>query len=72
MRSYFNSLVNQYPFQNKISVFENKYIKNSMFLKMDTDQLIFKYPLENWLAYIINHKCVPLLSLINIPQYVFM
>ena len=47
MRSYFNSLVNQYPFQNKISVFENKYIKNSMFLKMDTDQLIFKYPLEN-------------------------
>ena len=48
MRSYFNSLFNQYRFQNRITAFENKYIKNNVFLKIDTDQLIFKYPLENW------------------------
>ena len=47
MRSYFNSLFNQYRFQNRINAFENKYIKNNTFLKIDTDQLIFKYPLEN-------------------------
>ena len=47
MRSYFNSLLNQYRFQNKITAFQNKYIKNKNILKMDTDQLIYKYPLEN-------------------------
>ena len=42
MHSYFNSLFNQYRFQNRITAFENKYIKNNMFLKIDTNQLIFK------------------------------
>ena len=61
MRSYFNSLFNQYRFENRITAFVNKYIKNTIFLKIDLSSNI------RWKTdFIIIHNFVPLLSLINI------
>ena len=48
MRQFFEYLFNQYRFQNRKHVFIDKYIKNNIFLQLRDDQLIFKYPLENF------------------------
>ena len=47
MRQYFIILLNQYTYQNRISEFHNKYIKDNLFLDFNNSTLTFKYPLEN-------------------------
>ena len=47
MRQYFIILLNQYTYQNRISEFRNKYIKDNLFLDLNNSTLTFKYPLEN-------------------------
>ena len=47
MRQYFKMLLNQYTYQNRISEFHNKYIKDNFFLDLNNSKLTFKYPLEN-------------------------